>query len=106
MIPNLRRLILYEPPMLREQHNPIRLELIQRMEDALQNGDREGVVIILLNEMLHVPLVAIDMMRNSAAWAGQISAAHTIPRELRNSDAYGQTGRTQDHHGKDLVSVG
>jgi pimeloyl-ACP methyl ester carboxylesterase len=90
MIPNLRRLILYEPPMLREQHNPTRQEIIRRMEETLQNGDREGVVTLLLNEMLHVPLVAIDMMRNSPAWAGQISAAHTIPRELRNSDAYGQ----------------
>jgi len=47
-------------------------------------------VILLLNEMLHVPLVAIDMMRNAPAWAGQLSAAHTIPRELRTSDAYGQ----------------
>jgi len=90
MIPNLRRLILYEPPMVREQHNPFRLELIRRMEVALENGDREAVVLILLNEMLHVPLVAIDMMRATPAWVGQVAAAHTIPRELRVSDAYGQ----------------
>ncbi|MHB8135107.1 MAG: alpha/beta fold hydrolase [Anaerolineaceae bacterium] len=90
MIPNLRRLILYEPPMLREQHNPLRMDLIMRMEEALARGDREAVVLILLNEMLHVPLVAIDMMRATPAWAGQLEAAHTIPRELRSSDAYGQ----------------
>jgi pimeloyl-ACP methyl ester carboxylesterase len=89
LIPNLRRLVLYEPPMLREQQTPQRAELLQRMDAALANGDQEAVVLILLNEMLRVPLPAIDRLRATPAWAGSLAAAHTIPRELRVSDAYG-----------------
>jgi pimeloyl-ACP methyl ester carboxylesterase len=89
MIPNLRRLILYEPPMMREQHTPWRSELLQRMDNALENGDREAIVIILMVEMLRIPQAAIDRARTTSAWAGSLAAAHTIPRELRSSDAYG-----------------
>ena len=88
-IANLRRLVLYEPPMLHEQHTPQRSILLQRMDLALAAGDREGVVLILLNEMLGIPLAAIDKLHATPAWAGQLAAAHTIPRELRSSDAYG-----------------
>jgi pimeloyl-ACP methyl ester carboxylesterase len=88
-ISNLRRLVLYEPPMLHEQQTPQRAELLNRMDQALASGDREAVVIILLTEMLRVPLAAVDRLRAMPAWAGSLAAAHTIPRELRSSDAYG-----------------
>jgi pimeloyl-ACP methyl ester carboxylesterase len=89
LIPNLARLVLYEPPMLREQHTSGRAGLLQRMDAALAAGDREAVVLILMNEMLRIPLAAIEKLRPTPAWAGQLAAAHTIPRELRSSDAYG-----------------
>lgn len=88
-ISNLRRLILYEPPMMKEQQNPQRDILLHRMDQALAVGDREAVVLILLNEMLRIPLAAIDKLRAAPAWIGQLAAAHTIPRELRSSDNYG-----------------
>ncbi len=47
------------------------------------------MVLILMNEMLRIPLAAIDRARATPVWAGQLAAAHTIPRELRSSDAYG-----------------
>jgi len=89
LIPNLRRLILYEPPMLREQHTPQRTELLERMDQALANDDRDVVVITLMRDMMRVPMPLIDRARATPAWAAQVSAAHTIPRELRSSDAYG-----------------
>jgi pimeloyl-ACP methyl ester carboxylesterase len=89
MIPNLRRLVLYEPPMLHEQQTPQRAEKLERMDQALEKGDREAVVLILLNEMLQIPLAAIDRLRTTPAWTSQMAAAHTISRELRSSDAYG-----------------
>lgn len=92
-IPNLRRLVLYEPPMLAEQHNSPdthqRSAQLERMDQALAAGNREAVVLILLTEMLKVPQLAIDRMRTSPAWAGSLAAAHTIPRELRSSSLYG-----------------
>jgi pimeloyl-ACP methyl ester carboxylesterase len=42
-----------------------------------------------MNEMLRIPLAAIDKVRATPAWVGQLAAAHTISRELRSSDAYG-----------------
>jgi pimeloyl-ACP methyl ester carboxylesterase len=90
MLPNLRRMILYEPPMLRQQHTPQRAEMLQRMDQALVAGDRETVVLILMNEMLQIPLAAIDKIRETPAWAGHLASAHTIPRELRSGDNYGE----------------
>ncbi|HVN55841.1 MAG TPA: alpha/beta hydrolase [Anaerolineaceae bacterium] len=87
-IPNLRRLVLYEPPVLRAQQMPQREELLRRMEGALEAGDREAVVLILMNEMLRIPMAMIEKARATPDWAGQLAAAHTIPRELRSSDAY------------------
>lgn len=89
-IPNLKHLVLYEPPMMKEQQTPQRDLLLQRMDLALAAGDREAVVLILLNEMLRIPLAAIDKLRATPAWIGQVTAAHTIPRELRSSDKYGE----------------
>ncbi len=88
-IPHLRRLILYEPPMLSEQHSPQRTELLARMDQALANGEREAVVILMMCEMLGIPAAAIDRLRGTPAWADSVAAAHTIPRELRVSAAYG-----------------
>ncbi len=89
LIPNLRRLVLYEPPMLREQQTPQRAELLLRMDQALAEGNREAVVTMMLTEMLMVPKPAIERLRGLPAWAGSVAAAHTIPRELRSSDRYG-----------------
>ena len=71
------------------QHTPEREDLLRRMDAALEAGDREAVVLILMNEMLRIPMAMIDKARATPAWAGQLAAAHTIPRELRSSNAYG-----------------
>jgi pimeloyl-ACP methyl ester carboxylesterase len=88
LIPNLRRFILYEPPMMQEQQTAQRDDQLNRMDQALAAGNREAVVLILLTEMLRVPLPAVDRLRAMPAWAGSLSAAHTIPRELRSSHLY------------------
>jgi pimeloyl-ACP methyl ester carboxylesterase len=88
-IPNLRRLIAYEPPMLHEQQTPARDGLLERMDQALAQGDREAVLIIMMTEMLKIPLPAIERVRSMPTWADSLASAHTIPRELRASDVYG-----------------
>jgi len=54
-IPNLRRMILYEPPRLQEQQAPQRAVLLDRIEQMLANGEHEGVVVTLLRDMLNIP---------------------------------------------------
>jgi len=87
-IPNLRKMILYEPPMLQEQQSPQRAILLDRMEQMLVAGEREQVVITLLRDMLNIPQVMIDRISATPNWASQVEAAHTIPRELRQSHCY------------------
>jgi pimeloyl-ACP methyl ester carboxylesterase len=88
-IPNLRRMILYEPPMLQSQHSPQRDDILAQMDQELQAGNREDVVLLLLRKVLNIPETMIERMRTHPAWAAQLSGAHTIPRELRVSAAYG-----------------
>jgi pimeloyl-ACP methyl ester carboxylesterase len=85
---NLRRMILYEPPMLQEQQSPQRSAMLDRMEQMLVDGEREEVVITLLRDMLNIPQAMIDRVRTAPNWASQVEAAHTIPRELRQSHCY------------------
>lgn len=87
-IPNLRWMILYEPPMLQGQQSPQRALLLDRMEKLLADGKREEVVITLLRDMLNVPQPMIDRIQTMPNWTSQVEAAHTIPRELRQSHCY------------------
>jgi pimeloyl-ACP methyl ester carboxylesterase len=87
-ISNLRRLVLYEPPMTRSQQNPQRSVLLERMDQAVADGDKEAVLIIMMRDMLRIPMAAIDQARSMPAWGTHVAAAFTIPRELRCSDAY------------------
>ncbi len=94
LIQKLRRLVLYEPPMLRDQYTPQRAELLRRMDESLADGNREAVVLILMNEMLRIPLAAIDKVRATPAWASQLAGAHTIAGAL-----YGRGGRYRNRAG-------
>lgn len=87
-IPHLRRMILYEPPMLQEQQSPQRSVLMDAMKRMLANGEREKVVITLLRDMLNVPQGMLDRIQSAPNWADQVAAAHTIPRELAESHRY------------------
>jgi pimeloyl-ACP methyl ester carboxylesterase len=81
-------MILYEPPMLQVQQSPQRAALLDRMEQMLKDGEREQVVITLLRDMLNVPQAMLDRIQTMPNWASQVEAAHTIPRELRQSHCY------------------
>lgn len=87
-IPNLRRMILYEPPMLQEQQSPQRAALLDRMDQLLLQGKNEEVVMILLRDMFNIPQAMIDRGKAAPNWADTIAAAHTLPRELRQSHCY------------------
>ena len=85
---NVRKLVLYEPPMdvTSEQINPP--GVVDRLEALLEAGDRDGVVATMLREVAGVPPEAVEYMRSVPAWQARVAAAHTIPRELRAQEAY------------------
>ena len=85
--PRVRRLVLYEPPL------PVGIEiyppgLIERLEQLLAAGDRDGVVATFYREVVKIPEAELDTVRGDPSWEARLAAAHTIPRELQIADAY------------------
>jgi pimeloyl-ACP methyl ester carboxylesterase len=85
---NVRKLVLYEPPMDVTGYGIAPPEVIDRLEALLEAGDRDGVVASMLREVAGVPPEAVEYMRSLPAWQARVAAAHTIPRELRAPEAY------------------
>ena len=77
----LAGLVLYEAPVC-EGESLTSPDLLDRLENLLSNGDREGVLRTFLAPK------DFEMQVSSPAWPGRIAAAHTLPRELRSLDAY------------------
>jgi pimeloyl-ACP methyl ester carboxylesterase len=85
--PNIRRLVLYEPPL------PIGLgvdrpELLEQLEARLHAGDHEGVLTAYLREVVGMSAAEIDVLRGDPSWPARVSAAPTIPRELRSAETF------------------
>jgi pimeloyl-ACP methyl ester carboxylesterase len=85
---NVRKLVLYEPPMDVTDEHFIPPGVVDRLEALLGAGDRDGVVATMLREVAGVPPEAVEYMRSLPAWQPRVAAAHTIPRELRAQEAY------------------
>ncbi len=85
---NVRKLVLYEPgiDLSGEGMNPP--AVIDRLEALLEAGDRDGVVATMMRELVGATPEVVEYMRSLPAWQARVSAAHTIPRELRAEDAY------------------
>ena len=88
LTPNIQRMVLYEPPY-RLSDRPISPpDSVARLEERLAAGDRDGVIEVMMGELVGVPLEAMAEMRTRPAWAARMAAAHTIPRELRAVEEY------------------
>jgi pimeloyl-ACP methyl ester carboxylesterase len=83
----LAGLVLYEAPVC-EGESLTSPDLLERLENLLSNGDREGVLRTFLAGVPRYSPKEIEMLVSSPAWPGRIAAAHTLPRELRSLDAY------------------
>jgi len=84
---NVLRLILYEPPI------PAGVVIyapavIDRLQALLDSGDRAGVVTTFFAEVVRMPDTELQLMQSLPNWPARVNAAHTIPRELRGSEAY------------------
>lgn len=87
VLPNLRRLILYEPPLGREKIPPV--ETLDRLDGLLTAGEVEQVLIEFYRTIALIPEHEIDMLRSQeAAWRTRLANAATIPREMRALAGY------------------
>ena len=82
LTPNLRTLVLYEPPSVAgpEAFPP---DLLERLEALLADGAREVLLETFFREAVMMPDEELALFRTLPAWQGRIAAAHTLPRELR-----------------------
>lgn len=83
----LAGLVLYEP-WISEGEMLTSSEQLERLDSLLAAGDREGVVMVLLAEIVGMPPHEIELFTTSPAWPGSVAAAHTLPRECRAENAY------------------
>jgi pimeloyl-ACP methyl ester carboxylesterase len=105
---NLRKLVLYEPLRIPLPGAPINPEgVIDRLQELLDVGDREGVLTTFLNEVLRMPPHELAQFRSSSAWPARVAAAHTLPRELWATERYKlDAQRFKDLHTPTLLLLG
>jgi pimeloyl-ACP methyl ester carboxylesterase len=83
----LAGLVLYEP-FIGDGEGFCTPEQLQRLEDLLRAGDRDGVVRAFMAEVMGMAPQQIEALQSSSTWANRVAAAHTIPREHRAEERY------------------
>jgi pimeloyl-ACP methyl ester carboxylesterase len=78
---NLRKLILYEPPLPTEVKKKSPPDTVERMNSYLNVGDREKALMIFLGEIVGIPRDEMGILRSLPNWSSRLASAHTIPRE-------------------------
>jgi pimeloyl-ACP methyl ester carboxylesterase len=62
---------------------------IERLEELLQAGDVEGMLIALMRDVIQRPPEEIEILRAQRDdWAARLRIAPTVPRELREDQGY------------------
>lgn len=88
-IKELRRLVLYEPPMpVPGSPAAMNADNTLRLQACLRAGDREGVLTIFFREMNGMPAAQFEQFKTLPEWQARLAAAHTLPRELQAVDGY------------------
>lgn len=85
---NVRRLVLYEPPIPTPGLQPFPPGSIVRMQALLERGDREGMLAVFFLEVNGMPAPEFERFRASPAWPARVALAHTLPREMAAVEAY------------------
>lgn len=79
---NLRKLVLYEPPILIGEPF-IPAEAVTGLEELLAAGDWEAVLLTFARDFAQVPEEEITAMRAMPEWQAGVEAAPTIVAEVR-----------------------
>jgi pimeloyl-ACP methyl ester carboxylesterase len=90
---NLRRLVLYEPPILEAGASLGEEAVIDQLQALLDAGDREAVVTKFFREVAIVPEADLARLKAAPVWPDRVALAHTLPRECRGVLGYRFDGR-------------
>lgn len=84
LTPGVGHLVVYEPS-LGVRYPP---GSIERIEEALAAGDRDGAIVAVLVDILEMTDEEIEAFRANPLWPVRLAAAHTVPRECRVEDGW------------------
>ena len=86
---NIRKLILYEPPIPiaggAEFHPP---GLLERIEALMAAGQPDDVLATFLEEVAGQDPRRVALQRGTPAWPARVAAAHTVVREVHGTHFY------------------
>jgi pimeloyl-ACP methyl ester carboxylesterase len=85
---NIRKLVLYEPPLPLPGKSIIPEGLADRLQALLDDGDHEELLTTFYREAPKIPPQEIEKLKTSPAWPARVETAHTLPREMRALDRY------------------
>lgn len=89
---NVRRLVLYEPPIFTQADAPevlkAREAVIAEIGKHLDADDRAAALETFYTKNLQMPAAEIAALRALPSWPARLALAHTLPRELRESQRY------------------
>ena len=89
LTPNLRSLIVYEPPSLPVPGVALYPEgIVDQLDTLLDAGDRENVVISVFRDLVNMPPDELELFKASPRFPAWVAAAHTVPRETRAEEDY------------------
>ncbi len=77
----IKKLILYEPPIHTNTGMKSSSDSLERVKEAIREGENEKALLIFLQEIVKVPGHEILILRSLPNWPSRLAAAHTIPRE-------------------------
>jgi pimeloyl-ACP methyl ester carboxylesterase len=84
---NLQTLVLYEPPF-EPGGFAFPPGFIDRLDALLAAGDRDGVIRVMLAEVVGLSPEELAELEATEHWPTLVATAHTLPRELRGVEAY------------------
>ncbi|WP_226023669.1 alpha/beta fold hydrolase [Halomicrobium salinisoli] len=79
---NLRKLVLYEPPIAVDDHELYSDAVLAEMERLLDEGENEQVLVLFLQEIAQSTPEEIEAQRSAPDWQDLVDAAHVWPRSL------------------------
>jgi pimeloyl-ACP methyl ester carboxylesterase len=85
---NLRKLILYEPPLSTDIKRSYPPDALERMNSHLHAGEPEKALLFFLREIVGIPQKEIHMLRILPSWSSRVALAHTLPREEASVESY------------------
>jgi pimeloyl-ACP methyl ester carboxylesterase len=86
--PAVRRLCVYEGGITTSRSTIYPPGTVERMERFLEDGNRDGVVVTFMREIISMSTDDVGVLRSQPRWLERLKNAHTIPRELHADRDY------------------